>query len=946
MNTSSRRERPLPARRRAIVGAALGVTLVVAGIVPAASAADSHPPTGDAEVASAQPTFPGYRIRDILNWSPETDPHAELLRARVPLQKRIDPFAPTQADPTLAHDAQVLLMQGDYGNSFFGSTPYNDEFSEHTLNFWQYTDIFAPWHGAATAATPSALYDPENSDWRNRGFEFGSVNIPNPAYTNAAHRNGSLSIATIYFDPYFRPGVSVDELLLERRPDGSFPVADKLIEMAEYFGYDGYFFNKEEHSSHPDAVFKEFMAYLTEHGMYTNYYDVNSAIDDKKVAWLKDDEHGQIHDSVFVNYGWPKWAEDEAQWERIRDAYGAELHKEFFLGVEANQGKFGGGHPTADQFSRIYEPGTTNPRTSVALFTPSDFYQRGLDDDLAELRATEPIPLMQTDEYQWMVTERERMFFSGVREDVTQTGDQPGHARPDVGVADASSWVGVADFKAEESVAGGSEFASWFNTGHGMGWWDAGRHSSSREWTNISIQSLLPSWQWWFQTASGAESGLDADFDYGSDLVRKDVKGAETPTPFQQIGAYQGGSSLAVYGDLAEDTTMRLFKTDLAVESGTAVDVTYAVPSGEGIGVQLAVVYADQPGKVVTYPLSPDGTGWQTDTVGLGQESGREIATLGVTLTGQSEGVQVNIGGLQVGTGSDAPAAPQEFEVDALYATGEAVLSWELASFDEVDSYQVYATRGDGDRIWVGGTYDSTLHVQNLDMTPGHGDLTLEVVAVGKDGAQSEAASRHIPLDKSVSAVSVNETTDERGFRTHAAEAGSVQVSWEAPVSPAKIGGYLVELTPKDVADPQPVRVRVPADARAATVPVDDPEGRRYDVSVVPLNPAGKKRGGDMTISFTGLTHDSFAAPYLREDVVADVDSWRLTPPSTWDWHTVTVSYDGVEQFTATRGGIDANRELLKPRAYPDAGKISIVVTDYAGNSSEPLELDVAELRP
>lgn len=944
MNTVPAHTRPHRNRRRALVGTTLGAALVVAGLVPA-HAADSHPPAGEAAVDAAQPSFPGYRVRDILNWSPETDPDAEMLRARIPLQPRIEPFAPTQANPDLTGDAQVLLMQGDYGNSFFGSTPYNDEFSEHTLNFWQYTDIFAPWHGAATRATPSALYDPATSDWRNRGFEFGSVNIPNPAYTNAAHRNGALSIATIYFDPYFRPGVSVDELLLDQREDGSFPVADKLIEMAEYFGYDGYFFNKEEHSPHPDATFKKFMAYLTANRMYTNYYDVNSAIDDDKVAWLKDEEHGQIHDSVFVNYGWPEWAPDATEWDRIRDAYGPELYDEFFLGVEANQGKLGGGHPTTAEFPSIYEPGTKNPRTSVALFTPSDFYQRSLDDDLgADLQKTEPLPLMQTDAYQWMVTERERMFFSGVREDVTRTGAEADYTRPDVGVVDADAWTGVADFTPERSVAGGTEFASWFNTGHGVGWWDDGRHSSAQEWTNISIQSLLPSWQWWFETGSGEASSLHADFDYGTDLARKDTQGAETATPFAPIGAFRGGSSLAIYGGLADDTTMRLFKTDLAVEPGTEVDVTYAVPSGAGVGVQLAVVYADQPDTVVNYPLSHSGTDWATETVDLGEQSGRHIATLGLTLAGQSDGVQVNLGGIQVGADESAPAAPSALSIDALYASGDAVLSWDLQSFDEVDSYEVYATRGDGERVWLGGTYDGTLHVQNLDMEPGRGDLAIEVVAVGKDGARSEPATQLIGLDKSVSAVSVEETTDARGFRTQAAEAGSVQVSWQAPASPARVGGYLVELTAQDVAGAEKIEVRVGADARTAVVPVADPEGRRYDVSVVPLNPAGKPRGV-MPVSYRGNTHDSLAASYLPADVVSDADGWRLTPPSTWDWHTLTVAYDGVEQFTATRGATDANRELLITRPYPDAEKISIVVTDYAGNTSEPLVLDTADLR-
>ena len=47
-----------------------------------AFASDSWPN----DKAAAEPSFAGYRVKDIKNWSPETDPYAEFLRAEVPLQ--------------------------------------------------------------------------------------------------------------------------------------------------------------------------------------------------------------------------------------------------------------------------------------------------------------------------------------------------------------------------------------------------------------------------------------------------------------------------------------------------------------------------------------------------------------------------------------------------------------------------------------------------------------------------------------------------------------------------------------------------------------------------------------------------------------------------------------------------------------------------------------------
>ena len=211
-------------------------------------------------------------------------------------------------------------------------------------------------------------------------------------------------------------------------------------------------------------------------------------------------------------------------------------------------------------------PGTNNLYASVALFTPSDFYQRGVD-----FGPSNEMPSFQRAEYQWMVTERERMFFSGVTQDPTDSGLHPGFARPDLGISNASGWVGSADFTTERSVVDGSVFYTNFNTGHGMQYFDNGAVSHDDQWANINIQDILPSWQWWVDT-EGTE--LDVDFDYGSKEIRYSKEGTQIEVPYTQIGAYKGGSSLAVYGYLDAENFLRLYKTDLSVNENTKVSIT------------------------------------------------------------------------------------------------------------------------------------------------------------------------------------------------------------------------------------------------------------------------------------------------------------------------------------------------------------------------------------
>ena len=410
---------------------------------------------GDGARAKAQPHFSGYRVLQMKNWSEETDPYADMMRARVPLQERNEAFAATQANPELASDAEVMLMQGDYGNSGFNSTLYNNRFSEHCLNFWQYVDYFSPWHGAETVGTPTQPDDPIVQDTTGRDFEYGLLNIPNPAYTNAAHKNGVKSIGCIFLPRTGQPSAD----MLEQDENGGFPVADKLIEIAEYYGFDGYFINQEESiPSENVKIYKQFTKYLIDHGLYLQWYDslkpsgslsYQNELNENNATFIQDTEYGlgKVNSSLFVNYDWFRSSGGETKAEKSLQYAadnGIDPFAEVFFGVEANQGKFSGSHGSALHLDYIYQPGTKNLRGSVAVFTPSDYYQRGLDDDLS-ISAGE-IPLFQQKEYQWMIDERERMYFSGVMEDPTDTGKKDGYSREDVGVRNASGWVGVADF--------------------------------------------------------------------------------------------------------------------------------------------------------------------------------------------------------------------------------------------------------------------------------------------------------------------------------------------------------------------------------------------------------------------------------------------------------------------------------------------------------------------
>lgn len=920
-------------KRALIAGVAALVGL--AALTPPAVADDSVAPVGAHALASAQPRNAGHRLQDIRTWSPQTDPYARYLRAEVPLQPRIPHDPSTQAHPELDAKAQVMLMQGDYGNSFFGNFRANDGFAHNVLNFWQYADYWSPWHGSATARTPQSLYDPATSDWRTRNFEFGVVDIPNPAYTNAAHRNGVKSIATIYFDPAFRPGLTFKEAFDKDPTSRGYIIAEKLVEMAKYFGYDGYFLNEEE-GNLQDSRFRPFMSYLTSKGLYTQWYTNTPGTWSSSKASLLD--HGRIMNSVFLNYNWPGTQDRSVE---AAKAEGYDPYQSLFFGVEANQAGFNGKHRSATELPSLYESRRNHsPKASVALFTPSDMYQRGLADAVKPKGADKDVPLFQQDPYQWMVAERERMYFSGVTSNPKDTGAHPGHSRPEVGVADSSSWVGAADFIPARSVIGGRQFHTDFNTGHGMRWYSAGDVSAAASWTDMDAQSILPSWQWWIDTEGTRPS---VDFDYGPSDRRKDVHGAPVSLLYHQVGAWCGGSSLVVHGMMSKTTTLRLFKTRLAMTADTSMPITFRKSSKDHGTMKAALVFADDPGRVVTVDVPGSGVkgGWHTSTLRLGRFAGRTLTTLGLQFAPAPD-YQMNVGAISVRDGSGVPAAPSEVQLDTVYDDGQAILSWHAAPFDDVAGYVVESMGPDGKIVHLASGYTDLAYLKAVPKKTGK--VTFRVRAVGHDGQMSAPSTVSYDYSAQPRHIKVAEAATASKLLTDAVRPGVLDVTWDAKgvrVSTCRVDVHLVDIAKDDI-DNQPYGLDVPCAAGGARVPVPIREGHPYDLTVT--------AGHGLGLSYRGHTHDSWAAPVTLDDIVVErkrsgFHMRNLTSP---DWYGLQIMWKGTDGTSrklttirrggSVRGGWGTAPTTDDPTAFhsfpSSQGTLVMKVTDYAGNTT------------
>ncbi|MFI7130919.1 hypothetical protein ACIBQ1_34885 [Nonomuraea sp. NPDC050153] len=875
-------------RRRAVTRAGtavLAAMLAVALTATGAAASDTLPWTGESAVSANQPYQHGYSTTDLLRWNPADDAGAELLRAKVPLQQRNAANAATQRNPALPAGTQLLTLAGDYGNAFFESHHYTNEFSQYLFNYWQYADFYGSWHGMPTQGVPVNYYDP-TADWREKWFEFGMLNLPNPGYTNAAHANGVRSLGCIFFSDNDRGDQTYSELLA-RDAAGGFPVAAKLIQVAKFYGFDGYFINQESRVAPADIpVYKQFLKQLRDGGLYVQWYD---SIDNTTGAisyqnefnavngpFVRDARLGDVSDSIFLNYWWNRTKLTNSK--SYAAGLGLDSRKSVFAGVEAGQYQFNQPYNLEDNLDAGGAP-MNAIATLGADFVSSDYANK--TDDAA-----------QRD-----VFDRERRWW---------TGSSTGATTPE------GTWKGISKYVAERSVIGGTTFATSFNTGHGLSTWTKGRLSNPKEWGNINLQDLPVTWQWWIDAAG---TPLRADFDYGP---------AYTPASrfsYQKLGAYNGGSSLVLSGTLDSDNTVRLYKTDLQLAKGSTLDLTYNKPSAsDDSELRLGLVLASDPTKVVQLPLTGSGqrtTGWTTRSVDLSAYAGQRVAALGLVVAAGArpvQGYQVNLGALALRDGKDhTPAAPQDLRITQLLPeTGELFLSWKRADYDKVRRYDVYL----GD-TYLGGIYDDVYYVKRFTATSG----TIRLVAIGPDGSESPAATTSFDLATAPGKVTAAAKPD-----------GTLAASWTAPSSGRPV---TLKVQSLDTSRPYSKEVEVPATSTGTTLTGVPVNGDGYLLTL--------RAGPGTATAVRGKFADTEITPYPASAVKISGNTFTFSRPALPDWHTLTILEDGQAKSFATTYGSGAKPYIVRGRTTRAAetvtmsgsgSKVVAVLEDYAGNKA------------
>ena len=866
--------------------------VMVLSLLPGNFAAKAEAEETEAKSSETfEPWAHGYRFVDILHWDPATDDYSEELVAKVPLQDRIDTFAATQANPGLIDKARLYtISSSNYRNTDTSNGPWNagmayDDFGYNLYKFWQYTDM------TGAGGRPTEEIDEETKLFLG-SFEYGTIAIPQAAATNAAHKNGVLSLAE-----YFTPRVpQISEEWLYQDEDGNYPYAQKLIDIMNYYGFDGYFINQEEYI--PSAyvpLFRDMLKWMCEQGAYIQWYDsigdagsisYQNKFNDYNDGWIWNSEDGRVTDSIFLNYWYGSTALKDSK--AHAESLGLDPYEVVFMGVEGGQWKFGTDIESC--YNCVDENG--QPYTSFAIWG-SDWYQDQYDrTDNNRYKA----------EYQWDVEERERMYFTSAAENAG-TYSVGRVNRNDVS-AGTINFQGFSKYVVEKSVIDGTVFASNFSTGHGMQYFVDGEVSRDVEWSNLNIQSILPTWQWWMETTGDALT-LEMDWDYGSEHTRH--QGA---FPYTQVGAWNGGNSIAIYGDLADTHMVNLYKTELDVTANSKIALTYHKTSADDasqIGIAVSFKNGDAVDTVVL-PIADSGkqTGWTTATVDLGEYAGKVIAAIGVELSATEavEDYQINLGYLEVSDGNDyTPAAPTGVKLEKNFdSTNELQISWNIADYSSVNNYHIYAIYADGSERFVGGAYAENYYIQTLE---DRANVTaLEVRAVGIDGSES-AGTRVSLTDNGISNVKAASANNQLVVTWDGGEA-EVELAYfysakEAPA--AKTGNGTV------------------------TFDIDVEDGEDYILTLTNDNGF---------VNYFGDLADNFCEPYVGYPQKYQIGTYDFTLPVQGDWKTMTMDINGSQRVLDRFGS-----NTLERISVGSSGMTTVVITltDIYGNVSAPATL-------
>ena len=181
---------------------------------------------------------------ELLKWEPGAREDDAINRGSVALASRRTGHL---VNEKASKEAKVQALSNTNSKAKDHASVGGEEFKAYAFDYWQYLDSMVFWEGL----------------------------VPTPDVIDAGHRNGVPVYGTLFFN--WSNSIADQEKFaeaLKQDPDGSFPIARKLVDMAKYYGYDGYFINQETTGDLVEPLgekMRQFMLYTKEYAAKVNH---------------------------------------------------------------------------------------------------------------------------------------------------------------------------------------------------------------------------------------------------------------------------------------------------------------------------------------------------------------------------------------------------------------------------------------------------------------------------------------------------------------------------------------------------------------------------------------------------------------------------------------------------------------------------------------------------
>ncbi len=638
-----------------------------------------------------QPEASYWFPAQLLEWNAADDEDLIFNVSTVPLAKRADIASLETVNATQNKDTKVLAISIMNGSTS-GNSPHGLNKAEaNAFSYWQYVDTLVYWGGSSGE---------------------GLIVAPSPDVVDAGHRNGVKVIGTVFMPQAAHGGKTVwlDDLL-QKKDDGSYPVVDKLIEVAKTYGFDGWFINQETEGTDEAPLTKEhaeqmqgFLSYYKEKApeLELVYYDSmtvdgemdwQNALTDKNVSYLKTEDGADVADSMFLNFWWTtdKLAPDELL--KASAALAAEKQidpYDLYAGIDLQSR----GYDTPIKWN-LFENPDGGTYTSLGLYCPSwSYFSSQMIQDF------------------W---KKENKLWVNAK----------GDPSVDMEFSGDTDWRGVSTYVVERTALTTLPFVTNFSTGNGYGFYKNGELISMLDWNNRSLSDILPTYRYIIEDGEGNK--LAADLDVGD--------------------AYYGGTSLILRGNMKQgvSSTIKLYSADLPV-SDKMTFTTTARARGAEVALD-AVLTLDDGSELVLEGDKKVADAWTTVTYQTAELAGKTVKAVSYRLTSGADAgsLQFRFGnitmieaeGEETATVSNVRVLDSEFDEDGMYAGVR--LAWD--SDVATDYYEVYRINQDQSKSLLGVSNTESFYINTLPRTDETNKSTFEVVPVNALLAEGTGAT-------------------------------------------------------------------------------------------------------------------------------------------------------------------------------------------------------------